>query len=66
MEMTEETKAKLMSRYNFKYSEIARALGVSREAVHKWIYRENGLPIRRAKQIEVLTDGDIQFWELLK
>lgn len=37
---------------------IARALKVTRQAVAQW--EENGIPIGRQYQIEVLTNGELQ------
>lgn len=64
--MNKNTKMMLMSEYGFKYSEIARALNVSRAAVHKWMTIDNCFPISRAKQIEELTNKRIKIEDLTK
>ena len=64
--MNDETKAVLMAEFNFKYSEIAKMLGVSRNAVRKWVKLEGGFPLERAKTIEQYTNNKIKSEDLLK
>jgi uncharacterized protein YjcR len=64
--MNEESKIQLMGAFNFKYSEIAKMLGVSRNAVHKWMTIEGGFPIERAKTIELYTNNKIKSEDLIK
>jgi uncharacterized protein YjcR len=64
--MDNDAKVKLMGMFNFKYSEIAKMLGVSRNAVHKWMTIEGGFPIERAKTIEQYTNNKIKSEDLIK
>lgn len=38
-------------------SELARALGINKQAVHQW---PDDIPIGRAYQIEVITNGKLK------
>ena len=43
---------------------LGRALGIKQPSVHEWV-STNHLPIRRAIQIERITDGKIRLEEIL-
>ncbi len=45
-------------------SEMARILSISPQAIQRWV-STNHLPIRRAIQIERLTDGKIRLEDML-
>lgn len=48
---------------NLKPAAMARILGVSRQAAHKW-FRVGVIPIHRAVQLELATGGAIKRSEL--
>lgn len=49
----------VMIYYDYKMSNIARSIGVSRQVITKW-HKRNSVPFRYQCELEVLTKGDLK------
>ncbi|HEO1391270.1 Cro/CI family transcriptional regulator [Legionella pneumophila] len=49
----------LGSYFKYNQSEIARLLGIQRNAVHRW-FKTGKIPLTRQFQLEVLTNGELK------
>ena len=48
--------------FNGGVRELANALGVSTQAAYKWV--KEGVPIKRALQMSLMTKGQVQWYAL--
>lgn len=64
--MKADARMLLMDMFNFKYSLIAKELGVTRSVVRRWVLKDNGFPLERARQIEELTNKRIKAEDLTR
>lgn len=51
--------SELMAYYDYKFSNVARGLNLSRQAILLW-KKKNRIPYERQCQIEIMTNGQLK------
>jgi DNA-binding XRE family transcriptional regulator len=51
--------SEVMIHYDYKQSNVARALGVSRQVIYSW-HKKNKIPFSKQCEIEILTKGALK------